>query len=69
MACCKECNFFEEDGEIIFCNHPNFVPDPFGLDMPEDVDCNDFERFHHKDEIIIAIASREEFGEKIDFPF
>ena len=66
MVCCRDCNFYEEDDDVKFCNHPNFVPDPFGLDMPEDIDCDDFEKFHHKDEIIIGIASREDIDFSLD---
>jgi hypothetical protein len=66
MVCCRDCNFYEEDDGMKFCNHPNFVPDPFGLDMPEDIDCDDFEKFHNKDEIIIGIASREDIDFSLD---
>ncbi|MFH2218391.1 MAG: hypothetical protein ABII68_01870 [Pseudomonadota bacterium] len=44
-----------------FCNHPNFVPDPFGLDMPDAVDCDDFERFYDQDEWVVSIVSKENF--------
>jgi len=59
MPRCKDCNFYEEDEEMKICNHPNFVPDPFCLDMPEEIDCDDFEKFHEKDEFIIDIVTRE----------
>ena len=65
MVCCRDCNFFEEDDDMKFCNHPNFLPDPFGLDMPEDVDCDDFERCHNGDELFVSIVSKEE---QIDLP-
>jgi hypothetical protein len=61
MVCCRDCNFYEEDDDMKFCNHPNFVPDPFGLDMPEDVDCDDFERFYDKDELVVSIVSKDNF--------
>jgi hypothetical protein len=61
MARCKDCCFYEEDDELRVCNHPNFMPDPFGLDMPEDVDCDDFEKFHNKDELIIGIVFKDNF--------
>ena len=37
MARCRECNFFEEDGEFGSCNHPRYQPSLFGFDIPEDV--------------------------------
>ena len=60
MASCKNCNYYEEDNELRYCNHPSFVPDPFGLDIPEDVDCDNFEKFPEKDELIIDIISKED---------
>lgn len=61
MVCCRDCNFYEEDDDMNFCNHPNFVPDPFGLDMPDAVDCDDFERFYDQDEWVVSIVSKENF--------
>ena len=46
MARCKECNFFEEDDDLTFCNHPYFQPSLFGFDIPEEIDCDGFERFY-----------------------
>ena len=61
MVCCRDCNFYEEDDGMKFCNHPNFMPDPFGLDMPEYIDCDDFERFYDADELVVSIVSKENF--------
>ncbi len=61
MARCKDCNFYEEDDEFKVCNHPNFMPNPFGLDIPEEIDCDDFEKFHTEDELIIGVVFREDF--------
>ena len=61
MVCCRDCNFYEEDEEMRFCNHPNFMPDPFGLDLPDDIDCDDFERFQNNDELFVSIFSKESF--------
>ena len=56
MARCRECNFFEldEDGRCS-CNHPFYQPSLFGFDIPEEIDCDGFERFYIDDESIIDI--------------
>jgi|GEM_PF-3398254 len=53
MARCRECNFFEEDDDHVSCNHPYCQPTLFGFDIPEEIDCDGFERFYLQEEYII----------------
>lgn len=54
MARCRECNFFEldEDGRCS-CNHPLYQPSLFGFDIPEEIDCDGFERCYSQDEHLL----------------
>lgn len=60
MARCRECNFFEEDDELISCNHPYCQPSLFGFDIPEEIDCDGFERFYLQEESIIDFAKSDD---------
>ena len=60
MARCKECNFFEEDDELNSCNHPNCQPSLFGFDIPEEIDCDGFERFYLQEESIIELTRSDD---------
>jgi len=54
MARCRECNFFEEEDDgRCSCNHPYFQPSLFGFDIPEEIDCDGFERFYLHEESIM----------------
>ena len=54
MARCRECNFFEEDDDGRYsCNHPFYQPSLFGFDIPEEIDCDGFERFYLHEESIM----------------
>jgi len=60
MARCKECNYYEEDGDLKFCNNIKYEPSLFGFDIPDEIDCDGFERFYLQEESITDVSRNED---------
>jgi len=60
MARCRECNYYEADNELNPCNHPYYQPNLFGFDIPEEIDCDGFERFYLQEESVADLYGTED---------
>ena len=43
MARCMDCLFFDTEGSLPRCTHPQMALNLFGFDLPEEIDCDAFE--------------------------
>ena len=60
MARCKDCFYYDVYNRLRHCSHPYLEPNPFGLDMPEELDCDGFENVNQSQESIVDLVVHED---------
>ncbi len=61
IARCKNCNYYDSYyNRPKRCNHPYIEPNPFGFDMPEEIDCDGFENVTNSHESIVDLVIHED---------
>ena len=60
IARCKNCNYYNTFNRQKLCSHPYIEPNPFGFDMPEELDCEGFENVAGSHESIVDTVVHED---------
>ncbi len=60
MARCRNCYYYDVYNKSRQCNHPYLEPNPFGFDMPDEIDCDGFENAARSHESIVDLVVHED---------
>ena len=60
MVRCEDCVHFDAANPMQYCSHPLVELNPFGFDIPEEIDCDGFENAAYSHESVVDMVVHED---------